>query len=97
MTRHILSIGINALWKESKTTDTKTWVTYANLSDSDGSICEADRSGPQEFKSCGDDGVYYLYRLEETTHIHGYLAKPWGIDNFTQFGLNPSVRDGHVS
>ena len=93
MTNHMLSMGINALWHEAKTTNTKIWVTFANLTDSDGSICDADRSGPQELKYCGDDGVYYVYRLEETGNLDGYLAKPWAIDNFTQFGLDPSVRD----
>lgn len=84
----IVSRGINSIWSQSK-----IYVTYANLSDdSVGSKCQADRNGWQASKTCAHGGVYYLYHFREHHHLNGNLAYPQGADEMMKapFNLQPS-------
>ena len=85
----ILSQSLDGLWKTP--TNNKMWVLYVNLTGVDHD-CASDRSGPQVFKFCADDGVYYAYNFVEKGNYKGVVDFPWGGRKLkSQLGLEPAV------
>ena len=88
----IFSRSIDALWKTE--TSNKMWVLFVNTADVVPSTanCEADLTGPQDMKYCGDGGVYYAYNFVENGHSMGHLSYPWGANKMMdKIGIDPKV------
>ena len=77
----IICRSINGFWLAPGSLHNKMWATFYHLNDDPNrSICAKDRSGPQNMKYCGDQGVYYGYHFDMGATYQGKLAYPWGAD-----------------
>ena len=88
----LFSRSIDALWKTEPSN--KMWVLFVSTADVVPSTanCEADLTGPQDMKYCGDGGVYYAYNFVEDGNHKGHLAYPWGADKMKRkIGIDPKV------